>query len=282
MSKNFKKMSFEEIKADKDRFLDKYNIRNDFNHAKISWEDLLAIGENYESKIKSNEYLNIIDKYISQISKFENVHSYRYRLKRTDSLLKKIIIKCVEKEENINVDNYLVQISDLLGIRILYIFKTDYYSIHEQIMNNYGQQQAENIHIKIKSGDDKEIYSAIAKKCDVIWEEGTYRSIHYTIHSNPNDTSGARLEIQTRTVFEEGWSEINHKLVYKNQLSEDYKVLKKASDILSGMVGSCDTLGSLMKYVYDEYINKEETTNLSDDINNKIIVSDIFKRFLNS
>ena len=56
-----------------------------------------------------------------------------------------------------------------------------------------------------------------------------YRSIHYVIRNDTYDpSSGVRLfqvkvEIQTRSIFEEGWSEINHSLIYKKNLPENVK-----------------------------------------------------------
>ena len=93
---------------------------------------------------------------------------------------------------------------------------------------------------------------------------------------------GARLEIQTRTIFEEGWSEINHKLVYKNQSVDDYFVLLQASKILSTLVGNCDTLGTLMKNIYDEYlkrINCQSFNSKLDEKTNKVM-NEVLKDFL--
>lgn len=58
--------------------------------------------------------------------------------------------------------------------------------------------------------------------------------------------------------FEEGWSEISHKLVYKQEIGN--QGLKKTSDVLSSMVGACDTIGMLMKTLYDTGIQSDGNT----------------------
>ncbi len=284
-----KKMTFEEIKNAKDEFLKCYDILEDYQkYEKLggSWEDLMNIGEEYESKIISEEYFNIIQKYLHIVMQFDRVHSCRYRLKKTDSLLKKIVVKTVEKGVLINKDNYLTKITDLLGIRILYIFKEDCYFVHNQIMGAFESQLAENPCIKLRSGDDEESYSQIKRQGANVEENNMYRSVHYTLYSNKENVSEAKIEIQTRTIFEEGWSEINHKLVYKN-VADKYEVLKNASDVLSGLVGNCDKIGTMMKDMYDEYINKEDATPKAttkedaEKIRAKS-VSEVFSIFLNS
>lgn len=277
------KMSFEEIKNNKARFLKEYDLADYFEKYEKnggSWEELMKIGEEYEGN--SEKYLERIQSFISEIAEFEYVHSYRYRLKKTDSLLKKIIVKSVDKNIIITKDTYLKEITDLLGIRILYIFKEDCFPVHQQIMDAFGNQTAESVRIKLRDGDSEEYYEEIKKKSGAIVEKNIYRSIHYTLYSNKSNTEEAKIEIQTRTIFEEGWSEINHKLVYKN-VADKYEVLKNASDVLNGLVGNCDKIGSMMKVLYDEYING---LNIEDSDKNNIVnaktVGDVFNLFLNS
>lgn len=256
-------MSFEEIKGNRDGFLALYNVSDEFAQNKISWDELLRIGEDFEQKRQEKgEFFQIIQRYIAEISKFENVHSYRYRIKKTGSLLAKIIKKSVHRQEKITVQNYFREITDLLGIRILYVFKEDYWPVHTQIMAAYKDQLVEDICLKLKAGDDESIYAEILNGYPnvKVEENKLYRSIHYTLNANTNNiTQSPKLEIQTRTIFEEGWSEINHKLVYKKG-KDDGQSLKRISTILSELVGTCDTIGGLMKYVYDQGVESNSSS----------------------
>ncbi len=222
-----KQMTFEEIKADQEKFLRQYSVSELFPSSGMTWDALMEIGDDYETKCYGEgrsqqeykgEYFDLIQDHIAKISSFQGVHSYRFRIKKTGSLLAKIIRKAAERSETYSVNNYFQKITDLLGLRILYVFKEDYWNVHEQLMNEYGNQLAQDVTIKLKTGDDKEMYDQLLHKYTnvKIEENTTYRSIHYTIYSQKNNIDTfPRMEIQTRTIFEEGWSEINHKLVYK-------------------------------------------------------------------
>jgi len=288
MDNQLKKMEFADIKENKHLFLTNYNIREDFEASGCDWDCLMAIGEDFESR--RSGYFEAVQKYITDIAKFPQIHSYRYRVKETGSLIKKIITKTCTKQETINVDNYRVKITDLVGIRVLYVFKSDYYPIHEKIWEKYEHQKAENIHIKLREGDDKSIYKEVLKNDPMIELNSTYRSIHYTLYINEKDLYDARLEIQTRSIFEEGWSEINHKLVYKNKGVADYLILNEASRILSALVGDCDSLGELMKNIHSEYLQKlsdKEKSHVDDEIprrdnSDDDILSEVLQRFIKS
>lgn len=281
MNKQTDRMTFDEIKKNKDLFLERYYLKDEFEKSGYSWDELMEIAQQFEEDRKS-KYPKIIQKYIAEISTFDAIHSYRSRIKETDSFIKKIITKASEKGKRVAPDNYLINITDLLGIRVLYVFKEDYYIVHKQLMERYHHQFVENVHIKLQTGDDLTLYEKILD-CDPIPEfNSTYRSIHYTLCAEEDNMKGVRLEIQTRTIFEEGWSEINHKLVYKNQNVDDYFVLLQSSKILSTLVGNCDVLAMLMKNIYDEYIKrtKKISENDSSNIENSEIMNEILNEFL--
>lgn len=267
------KMSFDEIKDNKDKFLDTYGLVDMFKECGYTWDELIEIGEDYNSK-RDDAFFDLIQNFIVEISKFTDVHSYRYRIKETDSLIAKIIRKGKSREEKITIDNYCSEITDLLGIRILYIFKEDYWSVNKQLMDKFKPQLAENIHLKLRDGDDQKTYQSLLSAYDVVVEKNeAYRSIHYTIYSDPNNIiNNPKIEIQTRTIFEEGWSEINHKLVYKNN---SFPEIEKISNILSDLVGSCDTVSGLMKYFYNRVEEDNSVSKMVDDLDSKANMADI-------
>ena len=274
-------MSFDEIINNKELFLKNYQLEDEFIKSGYTWAELMEIASEF-NKNREEKYPRIIQKYISEIATFDGIHSYRYRIKETDSFIKKIIIKATTKNKKVTISNYLTNITDLLGIRLLYVFKEDYYKVHKQLMTKYQHLLVENVHIKLQKGDDTSLYKHILDRGPIPEYNNTYRSIHYTLCADENDMKGARLEIQTRTIFEEGWSEINHKLVYKNQSVDDYFVLLQASKILSTLVGNCDTLGTLMKNIYDEYlkrINCQSFNSKLDEKTNKVM-NEVLKDFL--
>lgn len=287
-----KDMTFKEIKADKETFLHQYGVAGLFSECGVEWEMLMRIGDDYETKCYGDgrdnqeykgDYFKIMQNHLATIASFKNVHSYRFRIKNTGSLLAKIIRKGYERQRKFTVENYYNQITDLLGLRILYVFKEDYWLVHQQIMKEYGDQLAQDVSVKLKVGDDKEMYERLRQQYNNVRldENETYRSIHYTIYANKNNIASCpRVEIQTRTIFEEGWSEINHKLVYKKNTGN--QGLKKTSDVLSSMVGACDTIGTLMKTLYDTGVqpNIDELKNQVDVSSEEDNVVQVIRNFL--
>lgn len=284
-----KDMTFKEIQSDKETFLHRYGVAELFPTCGVDWDTLMEIGDDYETKCYGDgrnnqeyrgDYFKIMQSHIAKISSFEDVHSYRFRIKKNCSLLAKIIRKSCEHKETYTVENYYKKITDLLGIRILHVFKEDYWSVHQQIMAEYEDQLAQDINVKLKTGDDKdEMYKKLREKySNVRWEENkTYRSIHYTIYADKKDIDlYPRVEIQTRTIFEEGWSEINHKLVYKKDTGN--QGLKKTSDVLSSMVGACDTIGTLMKTFYDTGIRLDTDKSKSQEENVVQVIKDFLSQ----
>ena len=63
----------------------------------------------------------------------------------------------------------------------------------------------------------------------------------------PNPTPGKKqyIEIQGRTLFEEGWSEIDHDIVYKE--AEDDEMLRDYSKLLNRLSGLADEMSSYFR-----------------------------------
>jgi len=254
-------------------FLNKYGIEDQFNQSGLDWEQLMCIVEHFDNT--RSDYEKIASDYVKVISGFSHIHSVKYRIKRVDSLLEKIITKrydYLNDIEPINEKNYMKHITDLIGIRIIYLFKSDYLEIHNQLMKKYFDFLVQDVHIYLKDGDDPKIYKDIKKP--VFEVNDFYRSIHYTLRAT-NDRDSPRIEIQTRTIFEEAWGEINHELVYKNRNSSEYLFLIQASQILSSLTGECDRFSSLMKDVNNNYIKK-----LSEQITTERVMQEVMNDFL--
>src|SRR5690606_32013617 len=69
-----------------------------------------------------------------------------------------------------------------------------------------------------------------------------YRSIHYLVPATKINSEQIFCEIQTRTIFEEGWSEIDHKVRYPD-FSEDENLMSYLT-IFNRLAGSADEMGS--------------------------------------
>ena len=73
-----------------------------------------------------------------------------------------------------------------------------------------------------------------------IRSDGIYRSLHYIIKYR-----GYYVEIQARTLFEEGWSEVDHDIVYP--YFKDDVMLKDFSTLLNRLSGMADEMSSYFR-----------------------------------
>jgi ppGpp synthetase/RelA/SpoT-type nucleotidyltranferase len=148
------------------------------------------------------------------IQKIPEVHSVRWRVKSTDHLLEKIVRKRLagsSKYIDLNPQNYNQTISDLIGLRALHLFKEDYIPIDACLRRRW--EPLETPIIFVREGDDRQRIDE--NLFEVKQHPAGYRSVHYALPNHTLNQQGS-LEVQVRTIFEEGWSEIDHKVRYPN------------------------------------------------------------------
>ncbi|MEM5306105.1 GTP pyrophosphokinase [Enterobacter ludwigii] len=204
-----------------------------------------------------------------KIQRCNSVHSVRWRIKSPSHLLNKIIRKLTEekpsdKYKNINAENYKSIITDLIGVRAIYLFKSNWKEVHEHILSRWTIKQDEPVMIYHRHGDIMDTY-ADHPDCKQEIHKHNYRSIHYVVPATNIESVQVYCEIQTRTIFEEGWSEIDHQVRYPDY-SDDVNLMSYLN-IFNRLAGSADEMGS---YVNDlvELISKnnelESERNLKD------------------
>ncbi|MCM1123245.1 MAG: GTP pyrophosphokinase [Eubacterium sp.] len=245
----------------KEEFLEKYNITEEsFRAAEISWDELCIIYQDFDQN-KINKYENILTKftnnYLKDIHKI-SVHTVRSRVKDAEHLLEKIVRKKQEnamKYQQLDTTNYEKFITDLIGIRCLILFKEDWKEFHRYITSVFENDVryyikdcirdfddnikhnyiAEEPKVHIRNGDSREIYEGILSPGHII-DGRNYRSVHYIIKYE-----GVYLEIQVRTLFEEGWGEIDHAIVYPYYKNDP--ILKEYTELLNRLCGLADEMG---------------------------------------
>ena len=232
----------------------------------MSEEELEKIRKDYES-IK-DDLNNIGEHLVKMFSQVQNVHALNYRVKDFDHLIAKIQRKETE-DRIITVENYRKKITDLVGIRILHVFKDDWKEIDAFIRKRYGECFMENPKFYYRDPEEKD-----EERLDFDWEmkDSGYRSIHYLIDYKDGNFS-IPVEIQVRTIFEEAWGEIDHRIVYP-ELTDD-KVIKQYSIILNRLASLGDEIGLNLrdlKQTFEENKQKFQKfveKNNSNDKNNQ-------------
>ncbi len=219
-------------------FCKEYNIsESKFRKSRLTWEELEEIAEDFNPK--RNEHQNTLKSYADALRLCNGVHSLSYRVKDTGHLIEKIIRKnpeYLERGDSISKLNYDKELTDLMGIRILLLFKEDWIPVHEYIMQNYGKYLAEHPFAYVREGDNTSLYEGKVN----IRKEKPYRSVHYVVRTE----LGLGIEIQVRTLYEEAWSEIDHKLRYPYNMTN--VMLTEYVNIMNRLTGIGDEMGTFI------------------------------------
>ncbi len=228
-------------------FLAQFNISEEqFRESMLTWDELDKIANNFEKT--KDEHQSTVRKYAEVFQQCSDVHSLGYRVKETNHLIEKIIrknSKFLKQGSAISLRNYSECITDLIGIRILLLFKEDWIGVHKFIMEKYEKHLAEEPFAYIRLGDSPLLYEGKVR----IVEEKPYRSVHYLI----KDNDGIYVEVQVRTLFEEAWSEIDHKLRYPYKLSNE--MINAYLSIMNRSAGMADEMGTFINSYIKNFEN---------------------------
>lgn len=230
--------------------LDGLKVEN-LKAANIDTSTLIAI---YQDFIEHQEILKQQAEYFANILHIgEEVNSVKRRVKDPLHLLTKIVRKrkdALGKGEDspyldINVDNYKNIIDDLVGIRAIYLFKENWALVNDFILNNFSVCEDRNITINHAIDDDLSFYPE-SKDVDgkynyeLLERDSRYRSTHYIIKGiTPHIFN---FELQTRSILDEAWGEIDHHIRYPD--FENDAGLKRKMSILNGAISGCEELTS--------------------------------------
>lgn len=214
----------------------------EWTKSSLDWEQLLSIAKHHDA---AQQTLTLHAGAIAnRIQAFNKVHSVRWRVKDTYGLLKKILRKNLEpdvkkKWKEITVENYRSAVSDLIGVRALHLLIEDCIEVDEQIREVWN---AHDITIFKRDGDSS-LSEIIERGAIEEPHNYGYRSIHYGIKYQP-EKEPILVEIQVRTIFQEGWSEIDHKVKYPDFSENEY--LTSFLRVFNGLAGTADEMGSFV------------------------------------
>ena len=247
----------------REQFLSTYNLaEQDIQEAQITWEELEAIEEEYLKieKLMHDIGKDFIDDYLYEIE-MAGIHSYRYRTKEPGHLLEKIIRKRKEnfkKFEELDHTNYYKYVTDLIGIRVFFLYREDWIHFHRYLTSKFENKPENYIADRLHDFNEDPDYYYIAEKPKVykrggdtkiydgaeidIITDGIYRSLHYIVKYK-----GYYVEIQGRTLFEEGWSEIDHDIVYPYYTDDE--MLQDYSGLLNRLAGLADEMSSYFRKI---------------------------------
>ena len=183
-----------------------------------------------------NDILDKIDlmrKYRKSKGRRDNIEHCKGRIKSEDSMIEKLKRKGLE----ITTENALTKITDAVGIRIVCNFIDDIYDIVEMI----------------KSIDDLEV----VKEKDYVAnpKPNGYRSYHMivnlTVHM-PGETRNIPVEIQIRTISQDCWASLEHKLKYKHDVKNVELITRELKRCAEEMASTDLTMQTVRQLIEGE------------------------------
>jgi len=191
-----------------------------------------------------NLYNSQADFIANTLRTHDKIHFVKSRAKDAEHLIEKIIRKTSDRKQKygkdfkFSVENDKQEVTDLIGVRAIHIFKEDWEDIHNFITNTW---KVSEITANVREGDETKRFEELSIQINS--RKSGYRSVHYLIESYPTNQK-VIAEIQVRTIFEEGYGEIDHQLRYsRNQIPE---VLALNLLLLNRIAGSSDEMASLI------------------------------------
>ena len=249
-------------------FLKKCHLsEDDIIKNEIDWNVLNNIYLDY-SRYK-NSYESQAGFIADTLRNHRKIHSVKSRVKEPERLIEKIIRKTSNRKEKygldfqFSVENYKEQVNDLIGVRAIHIFKEDWEDIHSFISKTW---KVIEITANVREGDDTQRFEEL--NIQIQSRKSGYRSVHYLIEFFPTNQK-VIAEIQVRTIFEEGYGEIDHQLRYSH--SEIPEVLAVNLLLFNRIAGSADEMASLINLLNRNWTEMEEKYEGIIELKNKEI-----------
>lgn len=210
----------------------------------INPHELLAI---YQDYIQRQDELTDTAIYISRILEgASHVHSIKFRVKEPQHLLKKIIRKKREyPNRHFNRHTYLHLINDLIGVRVLHLYKEHWAKTGHYITRHWQLKRPPYAYV-VSGESNPEPHTFGRFGCQVMAHPSGYKAVHFVIQTQPG-RQRYFAEIQLRTLFEEGWSEIDHSLRYPDHNNNE--LINLLLQILNRFTSQSDAMASFTRHL---------------------------------
>ncbi len=235
---------------------------NDLEVAGVSWDQLTEIATKYQEG--QADRLDAAELVARVLRREDAVHSVRMRLKEVSHLLEKIVRKRrANPERDITLASFEEEIQDLIGVRVLHLYKDEWVAVHRHIMDHF--ELAEKPKAYIREGDA--VITLQDEGCDISPHPAGYRSVHYIIRQGIGKTPFV-AEVQVRTLFEEAWSEVDHDVRYPHL--RDSPVVSQFLMTFNRLAGSADEMALFIKRLCAELRENAQRVGALDQQNKEL------------
>ena len=157
---------------------------------------------------------NLVDCFSEDPVLRDLIHFIKYRVKTSQSLSEKLLRLAQEKSAKpIDKTNLFSRVNDLAGVRIIHLHTDQLVQVHPRILQILKENR----------------YSVIGKPVAYCWDieyeklfdglgiqpesqSSMYTTVHYDVLANPD--SGIACELQVRSLADELWGEVSHRVSY--------------------------------------------------------------------
>ena len=189
------------------------------------------------------------------------VHSTKGRVKDEEHLREKLLRKLREGREQgepyeVTKENFFVKVTDLAAYRIMHLHPRQMESLHPLLMNLFAERKlelAEKPGARVWDLETEKFYREIVGLMVVHTAEKLYSSVHYVVISNW--TTPYTCEIQVRTLSDEVWGEVDHKINYP--LPIDSVACREQIKALAHVTTSCNRLVDSIFASHSEWNKKQ-------------------------
>ena len=143
-------------------------------------------------------------------------HFVRSRVKTSESLYRKLVQieeAGTAETRRVNESNVFDEMGDLAGVRLIYLHTNQMAEIHPAILDALAEDRYELVGDVVAYCWDVE-YEKFFQKCGITAKsrESMYTTVHYDVRANRK--SGIRCELQVRSLMDEVWGEVSHRVNY--------------------------------------------------------------------
>ena len=177
---------------------------DNFVNSLPSKNNIKATYESYKPIL--SQIMARIEERLKKTIKLSSNPTYKSRVKSFNSYYRKVLrLKSEEAEKN-----SFVELTDMMGIRVICAFLEDLSEVEQQIKANFVVKEVEY------------------KGAQQSFREFGYESVHVLV-SIPKDCMPEQCElplpetlvceIQIRTILQDAWAEVEHELIYKSEFT---------------------------------------------------------------
>lgn len=175
------------------------------------------------------------------------IHFIKSRTKSEERLRRKLTKKALARPRGslpaITEGNVFTEINDLAGVRLIHLHTNQLDSINREIQRFLAAEEWTIVEGPIANCWDIEYEKLFAQfGISTATRESMYSSVHYILQVNKR--TKFTIELQVRTLMEEAWGEVSHRVGYEDDLVDEIvgQQLKVLARLTSGSTRLVDCI----------------------------------------